>query len=213
MAVYQDVFCRMVASAPYRTWVVQHPDEALDGLDLTARERRRLLDIATQPGMRVSTAIHRANRLGPIDQTLPLTCTLLGDRLGGLLERYWMAHTTETLQVPSESARFAAFLEQEAASSRLDVPFLPDVLAFERACTDLAFATDAGAADAAARVRVVRFSCDPVPLLAALAAREPLPDDLTPGTYHLAIDARSGSAVFCLLDDDAVAWFASQGLI
>lgn len=90
VATYQDVFCRMVASAAYRDHVLVEPDVALAGLDLSDRERRRLLAIAAQPGMRVNTAIHRANRLTPLDQTLPFTCFLLGDELGPLVDRYWL---------------------------------------------------------------------------------------------------------------------------
>src|SRR5918996_1445360 len=71
LEVYQETFCRMVALPAFRECIVQQPGEALNGLELTPRERKRLLAIASQPGMRVNTAIHRANRLTPLDQTVP----------------------------------------------------------------------------------------------------------------------------------------------
>jgi hypothetical protein len=218
-AVYQDVFGRMVASPAYREWVVNHPDEALDGLDLTDRERRRLLAVASQPGMAVNTAIHRANRLTPIDQALPLTCALLGDALPGLLERYWMLHTAESLQVPSESERFRAFLGAETAAGRVNGPYLEEVLDFERACAEQRlFVEQAPARDAEApglplRIRIVRFAHDPVPLLGALASRRSPPSDLPVGEFYVVVDGRSAELEFRLLDRAAVAWFREHGLI
>jgi hypothetical protein len=52
LAVYQDIFCRMVASLGFRERVLERPGEVLNGLDLTERERRRLLTLAAEPGMR-----------------------------------------------------------------------------------------------------------------------------------------------------------------
>src|SRR2546425_6314789 len=111
LGVYQEIFCRMVASPGFRDRVLEGPGQALNGLDLTERERQRLLAVAAQPGMLVNSAIHRANRLSPLDQALPLTCFLLGERLRGLLERYWSENPTENLQIPAECERFAAFLK------------------------------------------------------------------------------------------------------
>ena len=113
LEVYQETFCRMVAMPAFRERIVQDPMEALHGLELTPRERRRLLTIAAQPGMRVNTAIHRANRLTPLDQTMPFSCFLLGDQLAALVERYWLENPTENLQLPAECDRFAAFLKQK----------------------------------------------------------------------------------------------------
>src|SRR5712691_8587048 len=140
--VYQQVFCRMVASPAFRDRVLERPAEELNGLDLTERERQRLLAIAAQPGMRVNTAIHRANRLSPLDQAVPFTCFLLGERLPGLLERYWAENPTENLQTPAECERFAAFLDGELQAGRIEDPYLEEVLLFERTCTQLRFFTE-----------------------------------------------------------------------
>ena len=143
LAVYQEVLCRMVASPGFRDRVLEGPGDALNGLDLTERERQRLLAVAAQPGMRVNSAIHRANRLAPLDQALPLTCFLLGERLRSLLERYWSENPTENLQIPAECERFAAFLKDDMKAGRIDDPYIEDVLGFERTCTELRFFTEA----------------------------------------------------------------------
>ena len=209
--VYQEVFCRMVASLAFRERVVERPDEVLNDLDLTERERRRLLAIASDPGMRVNTAIHRANRISPLDHTLPLTCFLLGHRLHVLFERYWSENPSENLQSPVECARFAAFLKGELTSGRLVDPYVEDVLEFERTCTELRFFTEEELREAASLrdglsplVRVVTFHHDPVPLLESLANREMPPSDLPAGEFHLLIDCRSGEADFRLLDDEGM---------
>ena len=167
--VYQEVFCRMVASLAFRERVVERPDEVLNDLDLTERERRRLLAIASDPGMRVNTAIHRANRISPLDHTLPFTCFLLGPRLHVLFERYWSENPSENLQSPVECERFAAFLKGELESGRLVDPYVADVLEFERTCTELRFFTEEELREAASLreglsplVRIVAFRHDPV---------------------------------------------------
>lgn len=68
---FQDIFCRMIASADYRARLIDNPEAEFDQHDLDAREKRRLTAMASHPGMRINTAIHRANRLTPLDQTLP----------------------------------------------------------------------------------------------------------------------------------------------
>lgn len=216
LAAYQHVFCRMVASSAYRERLLTDPRSVLDQHPLREREQRRLLALAAHPGMRVNTAIHRANRLTPLDQTLPLTCLLLGERLAPLLARYWQSHPTENLQLPAECARFADFLTAELRYGRLADPFVEEVLSFERACTELRFlsahelADKRGAASALpAQVRIVRFRHDPERLLAALAEQQPPPADLTVGDFLLLIDARAGEPVFRLLDEQGVVALAS----
>jgi hypothetical protein len=213
---YQEIFCRMVASADYRARLLEDPDSLFSNHDLTACEQRRLLAMAMHPGMRVNTAIHRANRLTPLDQTLPFTCFLLGDRLGPLLDRYWTAHPTENLQLPAECARFADFLDLELAAERLVDPYLEEVLAFERVCTALRFFSEDELRSAMGRregipaqVRIVRFRHNPEPLLEALSKLE-LPPVLEEGDYYLAIDARSGDPIFRILDPRAVAALTGQ---
>jgi len=206
----------MIASADYRARLVENPASIFINHELTEREQRRLLAMAIHPGMRVNTAIHRANRLTPLDQTLPFTCFLLGDRLGPLLDRYWMANPTENLQLPAECARFAEFLQQEIEAGRLDDPYVEEVLTFERVCTELRFFTEEELRSTAkssegmpAQVRIVQFRHDPEALLGALIKLES-PPLLEERDYYLAIDARSGDPIFRVLDPEAVAALTGQ---
>ena len=184
LEVYQEIFSRMVASLAFRERVVHRPDEVLNGLDLTQLERRRLLALAADPGMPVNTAIHRANRLSPLDQTLPFTLFLLGERLRAVLERYWTENPSENLQSPVECERFAAFLTGEVRAGRLSDPYLEEVLEFERVCTELRFFTEeelrnvASPCDHLPRLlRIVTFRHYPQQLLESLANRETPPAD------------------------------------
>lgn len=213
---YQEIFCRMIASADYRAHLLENPAGIFKGHELTVREQRRLLAMAIHPGMRVNTAIHRANRLTPLDQTLPFTCFLLGDRLGPLLDRYWTANPTENLQLPAECARFSDFLDQEICAGRLVDPYVEEVLAFERVCTELRFfneeelrATTKSREGMPVQVRILRFRHDPEPLLEALSKPE-LPPVLEEQDYYLAIDARSGDPIFRILDPQAVSALTDQ---
>lgn len=210
LEVYQELFCRMVAAPAFRDRVLENSGDYLNNFDLTDRERRRLLAIAAQPGMRVNTAIHRANRISPLDDSVPFTCFLLGDRLPQVLDRYWSENPTENLQIPAECERFAAFLEREINSGRVVGPHIKDVLAFERACTELRFFTEeelrrtrpaAGALPPL--VRVITFHHDPVRLLEALANHGMPASDIAAGEFHLLIDCRNGDANFRLLDAQA----------
>jgi hypothetical protein len=209
LEAYQEIFCRMIASADYRTRLIEHPQSIYQDHVLTEREQRRLSALAAHPGMRVNMAIHRANRLTPLDQTLPFTCFLIGDRLGPLLDRYWDANPTENLQLPAECARFADFLEQEINAGLLLDPYLAEVLAFERVCTELRFFSEQELvrkmgthARLPAQVRILRFRHDPEQLLDALSELKPPPARLEEGEFYLAIDARSGDSVFRVLDGE-----------
>jgi hypothetical protein len=211
LEVYQEIFCKMVAAPGFRERVLEHSGEYLNGLDLTDRERRRLLAIAGQPGMQVNTAIHRANRITPLDHSVPFTLFLLGERLRDVLQRYWLENPTENLQIPAESERFAAFLENELQGGRIIDPYLKEVLAFERTCTELKFFTEdelqranPAGDELPPLVRIVTFRHDPVQLLEALANTEMPPADMVEGEFHLLIDCRTGEPDFRLIDAEAL---------
>jgi hypothetical protein len=206
----------MVASSEFRMAVQRQPSETLAELDLSERERRRLLSVADQAGMRVNTAIHRANRLTTIAQTLPFTCFLLSARAQDVFDRYWAANPTESLQLPVECERFAAFLVTEIEAARIDDPYLSEILGFERACTKLKFYTgneleaQGWSEDGLPLlVRIVHFHHDPVALLNALS-ESTIPASLDTGDFHLAIDYRSGEPDFRLVD--AAGLSALEGL-
>lgn len=201
----------MVASSEYCALVRLHPEKALTGNELSDLERRRLISIANQRGMRVNTAIHRANRLASIAQTLPFTCFLISECRQEIFDRYWAAHPTENLQLPVESERFAKFLIEEIEEGRIEHPYLGEVVAFERICTKLRFYTESELEAQGwtqkgmpALVRVVCFRHDPVALLNALSESR-IPPNVETGDFHLAIDFRTGDADFRLLDDKGIA--------
>ncbi len=210
LAVYQEVLCRMVADSEYRALIAANPLETLQALDLTGLERLRLSTIARHRGLAVSGAIHRANRLLPLDHTLPFTCFLLGTQLRNLVDRYWKEHPAENLQLPAECERFGQYLAAAITAGRATGPYLAEVLAFERAATELRFFADDGGPrrdprNSMSRVRVVPFHHHPVPLLEALSQRHLPPPDLETGDFQLLIDCRSGEPEFRLLDGDAAA--------
>lgn len=212
LEVYQDTLCRMVALASFRERIVQDPVAALQGLELTARETKRLLAIAAQPGMRVNTAIHRANRLAPLDHTMPFSCFLLREELPALVERYWLENPSENLQLPVECQRFAAFMKREIEANRVSNPYVEEVLEFERVCTELRFFTEQELRNLElvddalpALVRIVNFRHDPVQLLDALMNLQQPPADLPSGEFHLLIDFRSDEPEFRLIDEEGLA--------
>lgn len=203
LAAYQEVLCKMVASAAYREQFLQRPESVCGHLELTERERARLRSVAGQPGMRVNTAIHRANRLAPLYQTLPFTCFLLGEAMRETLDRYWHLHPSESLQLDVECERFANYLHGELDAGRVTSAYLAEVLDFERACAALRFRQPP-------LLRVVRFRHDPEPLLAALGELR-LPDETLPtGDFSLAVDCRDGDATFYVLSPAAASALAQR---
>jgi hypothetical protein len=211
LEVYQEIFCKMVATPAFRERVLERSGEYLNGLDLTDRECRRLLAIAAQPGMRVNTAIHRANRITPVDHSVPFSLFLLGERLRDLLQRYWSENPTENLQIPAECDRFAAFLEGDIQAGRIVDPYLEEVLAFERACTELKFFTEEelrrtnpAADDLPRLVKIITFRHDPEPLLETLANGIMPAASISEGEFHLLIDCRTGEPDFRLIDAEAL---------
>jgi hypothetical protein len=206
LEAYQYVLCRMVASSEFRTLVQRRPTETFLGLELTERERTRLVSIANQSGMRVNTAIHRANRLATVAQTMPLTCFLISTRMQEVFDRYWSANPTESLQLPVECERFATFLERELQSGRIEDPYLGEIVSFERACTKLRFYTASELKEyrlsdegLPVLVSIVHFRHDPIALLNSLSEVR-IPAQIETGDFHLAIDWRSGEPDFRLLD-------------
>ena len=133
------------------------------------------------------------------------------------MERYWTENPSENLQSPVECERFAAFLMREIGAGRIADPYLEEVLAFERTCTQLRFYTEeelrgfgATADGLPPLVRMVAFRHDPVTLLEALMNFEIPATELPVGEFHLLIDCRSGEADFRLIDADGLA--ALRGL-
>jgi hypothetical protein len=179
--------------------------EALARYELTERERHRLHAVARQPGMRVTTVLHRAARLSMLSNTLPRTCVALGDgALQEVTHRYWKEHPPTSVQYVREALRFAGYLREHLRAGTWVNPLLPEVLEAEVAMLELSRAqaplpAPAGPAldgdawfEARPRLapgcRIVPFRREPLGVLRELAAGR-LPPELPEGDYTLVLES------------------------
>jgi hypothetical protein len=178
---YQQALCDMVAS-PQLCLRVRAAAAALDGYDLTKRERRRLAAVAAQRGMSTSCTLYRVNRIAPLHAYLPLTCTLLGDELIREAERFWGEGKPGDLQFGPETQRFGRFLQRRLQEGAIADPYLGEVLALELAANALRWG-------AQPPTRTVPFVHEPVALLAPLADGRRPDHAVPPGDYAVVVDA------------------------
>src|ERR1041385_1352613 len=99
---FQRVLSEMVASPEFCREALVCPGKLSKNYDLTPLEYKRVVHCLRHRGMKVCWSLHRANRLGPIDAVLPLTCTALGSDLRGELELFWEQALPKDLQFRSE---------------------------------------------------------------------------------------------------------------
>jgi hypothetical protein len=166
---------------------------------------------AVQPGMRVNTAIHRANRLTPIEQTLPFTCVLLGDQLGDVVDRY-------SRRIDRESAGAGGMRALRVVPARRDPPWRDrgslsqDVIAFERVSPSSAFAP-APPSDHRPACRRSSASCPSHTILCrcSSALGELRRRPTTCRRASIVVDCRGGEPRFGVLDDAGVAAFRARG--
>jgi hypothetical protein len=187
LAAYQDAFARMVLSPALCLRARQAGEAAFEGFEMDSAERARLLDIARQPGMRITCMLARANRLSSLVGALPLSCELLKPELGALLDRYWDAQPMANLQALPAGLAFARFLRAEIDAGRIAQPHAADVLRCELARLELQLAAHTGAGGG---VCALHFEFDPTPLLEALAAGADLPITLPAQPTVLELDFR-----------------------
>lgn len=187
---YQQALCDMVAS-PQLCLRVRAVAAALDGYDLTERERSRLAAVAAQRGMSTSCTLYRVNRVAPLHAYLPLTCALLGDELIREAERFWSEGKPEDLQFGPETQRFGRFLQRRLREGAIVDPYLGEVVALELAGNALRWG-------AQPPTRTVRFLHDPVALLAPLADGRRPDHAVPPGDYAVVVDATDGPITLSL---------------
>jgi hypothetical protein len=208
LAAFQRAMADLAASPALGAAVLQDPEAALGGYDLSEREIRRLAAVSAQPGMKVNRMMYRSNRLTPIRSQLPHTCFVFGPWLRGLLDAFWAENPVLERNAPTEVRRFAAFVRRWLAGREPPVPpVLGEVLAWEMECYELAVLPTGQLLDetaaAAARagpgsplrphplVGVARFTVDPAYLLEALGQRRPPPyPDAATGEFALLVDYR-----------------------
>jgi hypothetical protein len=167
---FQEVLARLVIDPEFRELVRAAP---LRGLPegLTGLERRRLTVAAAGRGIEVTRDLHKAWRLTKLLALLPLTCTLLGEEvLAQEVARFWRARLPKGLYFLEEALDFCAYLKERARAD-LSVPYLDEVVAFERATLELRRPRPAQGSSGLQRVR---FRHDPELLLGTLSAgRQP----------------------------------------
>lgn len=136
LARFQALQARLVVDPGFRDKVVAAEGDLADEPDLTPLERRRLASIARSKGLRISVLVHRGWRLGKLLTLLPRTCSMLGpDRAAAELDTFWRRQLPRSLYFHDEAIAFADHLAE--ASDDLGLPYLREVVAFERAEVEL----------------------------------------------------------------------------
>jgi hypothetical protein len=170
------------APRPTRAGVVSSPrawEDALGALIAGDPPADRLSCLlADDPGVGVLRNLVSTMRGGMAVTALTLTCRLLMLHLGAagfnaLLEAFWQAVPPEPF-ASDEAAHLGTFLRAQAPL----VPHLLEVLAFELAAQRMLIEGTAPH---------VCFSCDPLPLLAALGEGR-LPETTSPGRFELVLE-------------------------
>lgn len=161
---FQAELARLLIDSDFRTDVRSHGEASLDA-DLTDRERRRLVAVASDPGLDITRTLHDGWRLSKVLLMLPLTSALLGgERLAEELRNFWPTRVPRSLYFREEAIAFCEWLLEGDAST----PYLEEVVAFERATLELR----APWAPDPPEMQTVHFEHDPERLLADLAAGE-----------------------------------------
>jgi len=202
LGAFQRVMADLVASPSLCLYVREDATGALRAYDLTEREHDRVTKIVWQRGMSTNCSLYRANRITPLYTHLALTCTLLGERMMDEVECFWRVCDESDLQFAPEIKRFGDFLRGRIRAGEIDCPCLESVVNFELAVNALLYvprrqsmnelpAQDERTATIQAHplVRLIRFTHDPSPLLSALAAARPPPDDLRQGEFFVVVQA------------------------
>jgi uncharacterized protein (UPF0276 family) len=160
---------------------VQAWEDALGALAIGLEPQDDLAaELAADPGVGVVRTMVEAARAGSLVTSLRLTMRLLllhegEDGTRALMRRFWAIAPPEPF-AGDEGLAFAAYL----ASSPQRLPFLDDVLAFERALLR---------ASISGEVTTVRFAADPAQLLSALAEGR-MPQDVALGDFEFDVAPR-----------------------
>lgn len=165
-ASFQAALGRLVTDRLFREQA-RAGTAAATAADLTDRERRRLAAIVSDRGLEITATLIRSFRLGKLLTLLPLTRTLLGRRrFVGAAEHFWAGHPPVSFYLVEETLAFCDYLGARLRSG-WRVPYLAEVVAYERAMLDLRRLRVDGRPPAPQRLV---FRHDPARLLEALAA-------------------------------------------
>ncbi len=131
---FQNAFVRMIVDSAFRTAFFANPDEVLQGLALTAKERKALLGIPAVSLERyaISLLLKRAEEFSrAVPLTIRISC--------GLAKRYkrWLndhpSPRNNSVLTPglSEALRALPFLAGELARDPSEAPYSADLYVFE----------------------------------------------------------------------------------
>ena len=114
---FQRALADLTASPALCRKVRGAPETLRDQYNLTDKEWRRLVGIASSKGMEANCMLYRANRLAPVALNLPETCDAIRDDLNGLISAYWEAEPTTDVHFLVEADRFCRFLQGQSGLS------------------------------------------------------------------------------------------------
>jgi hypothetical protein len=167
-AAFQSALARLVVDPDFRDGVRARGAEALPE-ELSDLERERLLAVAADRGLDITRTLHVGFRLAKLLAWIPLTCAVLGrevrTREAG---EFWKRRLPVSFYYLEEAVAFCDYI-LERAGEGLDVPYLEEVAAYERASLELRRARPAGEP---AAPQTVDFRHDPEALLGTLARGE-----------------------------------------
>lgn len=166
VAAFQSALARLIVDPAFRDRVRREGAPALRGRPLAPGERSRLLAAAGDPGMAVTATLHRGFRLSKLLGRLPLTFTLLDAATSQReLEAFWAARPPTSLYYLEEAIAFCDHLLERADD--LDVPYLAEIVGYERAGLELQRARPDGTEPP---LEWVEFEHDPLTLIGEVAA-------------------------------------------
>lgn len=217
LASFQRAICDLIASPGLCLALRAEPEVTLAPYELSARERRRLIEVVWQRGMSTNCTLYRSNRVTPIYTLLNYTCRALGGEFASLIDQFWNAQEYQDRQFHGEVERFAAFLRRQIAAGAVSSPFAGELLEFELAINALEFSPRKQAlrdlaalappdADTPCRLhplaRVVYFRHDPEALLRVLASGAILPASLPVRESLVALSAVDGDLQILRLPEE-----------
>lgn len=193
---FQKSLARLVADPLFRDRVRAESEAALSD-DLTALERRRLLQVAHEDGLAITRTLYKGFRFSKILLMMPMTCALLRDqRLAREVNLFWTNRHAMSFYFLEESLAFCDHLERRIREG-LRVVYLDEILAFERASLELKRPrTD----DSPLQARRVRFHHDP----------ERLIETLSNGQRPRAVPARPCTLVGSLDAQGEIQWYICE---
>src|SRR5262245_58707380 len=119
LAEFQLAMTDLIASPERCLDARWDPVGALARYELTARERRRVIDTGLQKGMSTNRALYRSHRVTPIYTSLHLSCLALGSQLEAELDEYWKSAEFSDRRFRLEIERFAHFLKRRVENGAL----------------------------------------------------------------------------------------------